>query len=104
MPVTPSIGKTILRSCAPDVMRHTPHFSGLQTTRKPRRCERGCLLWICVGHETVLHSEQAGAGALRDTDLRIDVLDVIAGGLARDHQALRDLLVGKSARHELEYL
>jgi hypothetical protein len=52
----------------------------------------------------VLHREQRRGGAARSADLRVDVLDVVASGLWRDHETLGDLLVRQPASDEPEDL
>ena len=47
---------------------------------------------------------KAGFGAARHVELGVDVLDVGAGGLRRDHESRRDLLVGAAPRDEAEHL
>src|SRR5689334_473065 len=43
-----------------------------------------------LGEQAVAHREEARRGAARRVDLRVDVLDVVARGLGRDHQAAGD--------------
>src|SRR5688572_4178972 len=44
-----------------------------------------------ISEQVVLEGEQRERGSTRDPDLRVDVLDVMLGGAARDHQPLRHL-------------
>src|SRR5215470_11983324 len=55
---------------------------------------------ILGGEQAVLHGEQAGGRAVGDADLHIDVLDVVAGGLRRDHQARGDLFARQATREQ----
>ena len=53
-----------------------------------------------VTDQTVPDGEEARQGAAGNADLLIDVFDVIAGGLARNHQTLCDFGVGQSQSQE----
>src|SRR5215217_4590792 len=65
---------------------------------------RPILARLLDAHQTVLDGEQARLGAVGGADLRVDVLDVAACGLAGDHELLGDLLVRQSAHKEPEDL
>ena len=52
---------------------------------------------LIVGEQAVVHGEQARHDAARGAGLGVDVLDVVAGRLRRDHQARRDLLARQAA-------
>src|SRR5215471_12386305 len=54
--------------------------------------------------QPVAGGEQAGQGPVGGTGLGVDVLDVMTDRLARDDQALGDLLVGQAAGQQLEDL
>lgn len=54
--------------------------------------------------QAVSDGEKARQRAAGDTDLLIDVFDMIAGGLARNHQTLCDFGVGKPQRQETQHL
>src|SRR3954453_20448261 len=82
------------KSCA------TPRRPWPGTCRLCRPAERKLL----VGQEPALHRKQAGAGAVRGSDLRVDVLDVVADGLRGDHELFGDLLVGQATSEQLEHL
>lgn len=43
--------------------------------------------------EIVFHCEDGGASAGGDTDLGVDVLDVMVGGLRRDEQLVPNLTI-----------
>jgi SAM-dependent methyltransferase len=58
------------------------------------------LLW----KQAVLHREQCGDGPAGGAGLRVDVLDVVARGLRRDHQPRGDLLVGQATGEQDEHL
>jgi hypothetical protein len=49
---------------------------------------------LLLGEQAVLHREHRGGGTAGSVDLGVDVLDVIAGRLGRDHQSFGYLLVG----------
>ena len=61
--------------------------------RSPHLHARGAGGELLLGQQAVLHREQARRRAARGVDLRVDVLDVVAGGLRRDHEPRGDLLV-----------
>lgn len=48
--------------------------------------------------------EEASHGAIGDTDLGVDVLDMVARRLSRNHQALGDFLLRHSAGEVSQYL
>jgi len=50
----------------------------------------------------VLHGEQRGGGPAGGADLGVDVLDVVAGHLGRDHQSFGYLLVGQAAGQQVQ--
>jgi len=52
---------------------------------------------LLLGEQAVLHREHRGGGTAGSVDLGVDVLDVIAGRLGRDHQSFGYLLVGQAA-------
>src|SRR5258705_12114444 len=86
-------GGARLRPAGGPGMRRSPHLSGGHASGE-----------LLLGQESVLHREQACRGAGRGTDLRVDVLDVVADGLRRDDQARGDLLVRHPAREQSEHL
>src|SRR4051812_38150308 len=53
-----------------------------------------------VAHQAVLDGEETGSRPIGDADLGVDVLDVVADRLWRDHQLVRDLSCGESSGHE----
>ena len=57
-----------------------------------------------VTDQAVSDGEEARQRAAGNADLLIDVFDVIAGGLARNHQTLCDFGVGKPQRQETQHL
>jgi len=52
----------------------------------------------------VLHRPESGGGSGRDADLRVDVLDVVVGGLGRDHEPVGDLAGREATRGEFEHV
>src|SRR3974390_2220259 len=54
--------------------------------------------------EAMVDCDHARRGAVRRVDLRVDVLDVVRGGLRRDGEPLRDLPPREAAREPLEHL
>ncbi len=52
----------------------------------------------------MLHRPQGGGGSSRYADLRVDVLDVVVGGLWRDVKAVGDLGRGETPRGEPQHL
>ncbi len=65
---------------------------------KPPAALNGAALTSAGGlegaHQAVLGGEERCSGAAGDAELRVDVLHVVGSRLRRDHQVLRDLLVG----------
>src|SRR6478752_8891654 len=57
-----------------------------------------------LADQPVVGGKQAGQRPVGGARLGVDVLDVVAGGLARDDQALGDLPVGQAAGQQLEDL
>ena len=55
-------------------------------------------------NELVLHRPQRCGGARRDPDLRVDVLDVVIGGLRRDVELLGDRLRRETSGREVKDL
>jgi ABC-type branched-subunit amino acid transport system substrate-binding protein len=53
-------------------------------------------------NDGVLHGPEGGGRARRDTDLIVDVLDVVIGGLRGDEELIADLLRGESARGQAQ--
>ena len=76
-------------------------FDPSLATRLRRRRDRGGLL---LGQESVLTANRLGGGAARGADLGVDVLDVVADGLRRDHEPAADLLVRQPAREQPQHL
>src|SRR6476646_9153242 len=64
----------------------------------------GSFLRVGVGEQAVLDGEQACLRPVRGAGLRIDVLHMAAGGLGRDDQLPRNLLVREAAREQPEHL
>jgi hypothetical protein len=52
----------------------------------------------------VLHRPESGGGSGRDADLRVDVLDVVVGGLGGDDESVGDLAGREATRGELEHV
>jgi hypothetical protein len=59
---------------------------------------------LLLGEQAVLHGEHRGGGPAGGVDLGVDVLDVIAGRLRRDHQSFGYLPVGQAAGEQDEDL
>ena len=49
-------------------------------------------------HEAVLDREERSHRTVRDADLRIDVVDVVAGGLAGDDELFGDVALRQPSR------
>src|SRR5262245_39990035 len=77
--------------------------------RKGRRDKKGsflcvlCVLCVRSAQEPVLDREDRGGGARRDSELVVDVLDVMTGGLRRDAERVGHLLVRLAARDETQH-
>src|SRR5690349_13983228 len=55
-------------------------------------------------HQVMFHGEQRGAGAGRDADLGVDMLDMVVGSLGRDRQRVGDLPGRVAAREQAQHL
>src|SRR4051794_18318395 len=54
--------------------------------------------------QPVLHREHRGAGAGRDADSEIDVLNVVLDGTSGEYQPFRDVGVGQPSGYQPKYL
>ena len=85
----------LLHRDAPARRRAGPRSPGLTirpalpALRRPRGAGQ-----LLLGEQAVLDGEHRGGGPAGGVDLGVDVLDVIAGRLGRDHQSFGYLLVG----------
>ena len=79
----------------------------MQAMQAAERLERG---WrraaanSSSGSRPCCIANRLAAARGRGVDLRVDVLDVVADGLRRDHEPLGDLLVRQAAREQPEHL
>src|SRR5947209_2764449 len=72
-----------------------PEFRSSETTRlKGRR----------LANDGVLHGPKSGGGSCRHTDLVVNVLDVMIGGLRRDEEPIGDRLRRESPRREAQHV
>jgi Aldo/keto reductase family len=70
------------------------------------------LTWLCfrlrggasADDVVVLDRPERGGGSGRDADLRVDVLDVVVGGLGGDDESVGDLAGREATRGELEHV
>src|ERR1043165_4276634 len=58
---------------------------------------------IFWGHQAVTSREQASPGAVADSGLGVDVLDVVVDGLPCDDEAVGDLLVRQPSRNQPQH-
>ena len=76
------------------------HADARQPRARKRAATTASTRDVGPGHQAMLHREQRGAGARRDADLAVGILDVAIGRLGGDPEPLRDLLGVQSASQQ----